>query len=241
MTTLVPGAAASLRPAATAALHDAARPAASTAPPLVTVWCGGGVEVVPTSFVGELIQRLRVEGLPVEVRADHLPMLPRPRRIRRHVGRLETVTGAYPTGDLIIVVSGTLEPDRGLLADLAEPGAPILLVTPLSAAGRAGVRVGPLVTANAACVRCVDLQRTRVDPDWPMNLMNLTRSTGKVTDPVVADWAVSTVVCQVHAWWQSGSADTVGHSLELYAHEFRLRSEVWRRQAGCGCGEAVTA
>lgn len=160
-----------------------------------------------------LIAQLRAEGLGPVGGGDHW-----------HADR----TAAH---DLTVVAADTLECDRALTDTLLRQDRPHLLLRPLPD----GVLVGPLVVPGVTCcTRCTDLVR-RSDPAWPHLLAQLCRTRSRPT-PELLGWAVQTAVLQLRAWFDSGTAETLGATLEVRRGSWSVRQRCWPRHPDCGCG-----
>jgi hypothetical protein len=99
--------------------------------------------------------------------------------------------------------------------------------------------VGPLVLpGTSACLQCVDLTRTDLDPDWPALATQLAHG---VRGPLACDGVLAVAVAaqaaaQVLAVLD-GAAEpaTVGGTLELALPDWRWRRRSWVPHAACGC------
>ncbi|MGC3993214.1 MAG: hypothetical protein QM779_03645 [Propionicimonas sp.] len=154
----------------------------------------------------------------------------------RHVDRLDPVGfAALPSRpdapELVLLATGTAEPDRALTDALFREGRAHLVVRlePDRAV------VGPLVVPGSTpCVRCSDFVRGHLDPAWPHLLAQLCRE-GVEPVPALRTWAASTAAVQVHAWQAGAAADASGASLELTLPDYRLRRRAWPAHPACGC------
>ena len=170
-------------------------------------------------------------------------------RLRRHHPGLEvTLRGPAwvepPPADLTILV-------RPWSVDLARAGrltgtdnAHLAVVV-----GDLGVEVGPLVVpGRTACLRCVALERTRLDPAWPA----LATQLGAAPAPP-PPWAVSRQAAGLavhaalaHLDGRPGgllTGEGITTSVRLSSADLLGVRTPWLRRAECGCGgveEAVT-
>ncbi len=157
-------------------------------------------------------------------------------RLRRAVPSLGHAAGAPP--DLVVLAPGRaaqLEDARRLVPD----GTPHLLT---EVRGTVGV-VGPLVLpGRSACLTCLDLTRTDLDPQWPSvaaQLAGPTRSRTACDGPLavmVAAQAVQQVLLLV-----DGTADpaALGGTLEIALPDWRWRRRSWPQHATCGCARSA--
>jgi hypothetical protein len=160
------------------------------------------------------------------------------RRTGLHVVRAEpaALTGDGPAAaggvpELVILAGESAEPDRTLTDALFRSGRPHLVVRlePDRAV------VGPLVIpGRSPCVRCLDLNRCRLDEAWPHLLAQLCRE-AVAPEPTLLAWAASTATVQVRAVLAGGAPETAGSTLELGLADFRLHSRSWPAHPRCGC------
>lgn len=136
--------------------------------------------------------------------------------------------------DLVVLAP----PEGTSLDDLRErlqPGTPHLVAEVRDAVGV----VGPLVLPGAsACLRCLDLVRTDLDPGWPTMAAQLATParTPSACDGVLAVAVAATAAQQVLALvdgWPRPA--TLGGTLELALPDWRWRRRSWRAHADCGC------
>jgi hypothetical protein len=179
---------------------------------------------------------------------------------RRRARRPRTVTGpaapsvvarkAAPPPDLAVLVGyralaggrGPDLPDR-----LLRAGVPHLAVTAEEAIGV----VGPLVRpGGTACVRCVHLTRSALDPAWPLILAQLGRL---APDPPACDAALAAHVAAQAAGQVLAFLDLApGHppaparsrapaengTLEFVLPSWEWRRRTWPPHPACPCGAA---
>jgi len=153
-------------------------------------------------------------------------------RLRRSTPSMKQASPA--DADLVVLAPG--RPDQ--LDDarrLISPGVPHLLA---EVRGSVGV-VGPLVLpGRSACLRCLDLTRTDLDPQWPSvaaQLASPSRTREACDGPLavmVAAQAAQQVLSLV-----DGTTDpaSVGGTLELALPDWRWRRRTWPIHPACGC------
>lgn len=138
-----------------------------------------------------------------------------------------SIAGAV--GDVTVVATDRLEPDRALTDELLRLDQPHLLLRPLPD----GAVVGPWVTPGAsACTRCLDLVRCE-DPAWPTVLAQLCRLTAR--PPLeAAEWAATLAVVQLRAWQYDRPVETLNATIELDS-DWVTRARHWPAHPACGC------
>ncbi|MGH3268994.1 MAG: TOMM precursor leader peptide-binding protein, partial [Trebonia sp.] len=140
---------------------------------------------------------------------------------------------------------------------LMRTGVPHLAVRAEEAIGV----VGPLVRpGQTACLRCLDLTRTALDPAWPLILAQLAR---RAPDPPACDAALAAAVAaqaaaqslayldRGHAGggptgsehdggagtgWERGGPPAENGTLELVQPGWQWRRRSWPRHPACACG-----
>lgn len=104
--------------------------------------------------------------------------------------------------------------------------------------------VGPLVLpGTSACLHCLDLVRTELDPGWPALAAQLDQRsrTALACDGVLATAVAAQAAFQVLALIEGDSPATVGGTLELELPDWRWRRRTWPQHPGCPCAWAVAA
>jgi hypothetical protein len=101
--------------------------------------------------------------------------------------------------------------------------------------------VGPLVLpARSACLRCIELVRAAIDPDWP-HLMALDEPGlrgAEASHGVLAIAVAAQAALQGLELLEGGSPASVGGSLELEVPGWRWRRRTWPAHPGCDCEAA---
>jgi hypothetical protein len=133
--------------------------------------------------------------------------------------------------ELTVVATGTDEPDRALTDALLRRDRPHLIVRLEPGRGVVGPFVRPGLTA---CVRCLDLARSRQDAAWPRLLAQLCL-TRHDPPPVLLAWTAATACAQVLAALDSAVPDAQGRTVELVAPEHVISVREWAAHPDCGC------
>jgi hypothetical protein len=100
--------------------------------------------------------------------------------------------------------------------------------------------VGPLVVpGRTPCLRCLDLTRTDLDPDWPALSAQLPEREGPAPVVLAAAVAAQAAAQALHALDGAGRPATAGGTLELAPPDWRWRRRTWPVHPDCGCGAAL--
>jgi bacteriocin biosynthesis cyclodehydratase domain-containing protein len=110
-------------------------------------------------------------------------------------------------------------------------------------AGEAIGVVGPLVRpGGTACLRCLDLARTDLDPAWPLILAQLAAGPASppACDAVLAAAVAAQAAAQALAWIDRASAAPAAENgtLELALPGWQWRRRTWRPHPDCPCGSS---
>ena len=147
-----------------------------------------------------------------------------------------------PAPVLTMLATDRLEVDRMFTDALLRADQPHLVVR----AAADGVVVGPLVLPGITpCLRCTDLVRCELDPDWPGLLSQLSRTSGSPAESLLC-WAAGVSVMQLltalsamddptRSWPESAGA-----TLDLGQDGIQRRRR-WARHPSCGCGWTMAA
>lgn len=156
--------------------------------------------------------------------------------VRDQLQRTVPSLGNAPAADADVAVLAPSRPEHldDALARVA-PGTPHLLA---EVRGTVGV-VGPLVLpGRSACLTCLDLTRTDLDPQWPSVAAQLASpSRGfQACDGPLAVMVAAQAVLQVLAL-VDGTTDpaAVGGTLELALPDWRWRRRSWPVHEACEC------
>ena len=151
-------------------------------------------------------------------------------------GGLRPTAGIGGRPDVVV-----LAPVAGLTgADLAAvpPGVPHLLVEVRDTVGT----VGPLVVpGSTACLRCLDLARSDLDPGWPAVAAQLQADPwgDGPSDTALAVAVASQAALQVTALLDGRATPAAaGGTLELALPDWRWRRRSWVPHPDCGCTTA---
>ncbi|MDT7540049.1 MAG: hypothetical protein QOI82_3634 [Actinomycetota bacterium] len=152
-----------------------------------------------------------------------------------------------------LVRSATAQPTVGASDRVALPD--LVVLTPVAGAptpepprllphllgevrGEVGV-VGPLVVpGTSACLRCLDLARTDLDPGWPAIAVQLATNvrTAAPCDGVLAVAVAAQTAMQALAFLDGdGLPSTAGGTLELTLPGWRWRRRSWQLHPDCDC------
>ncbi|WP_458690235.1 TOMM precursor leader peptide-binding protein [Nocardia tengchongensis] len=138
----------------------------------------------------------------------------------------------------LLVLSDTLVPDPGLVADLMRRRIPHLQVRLRDGRGI----VGPLVLpGETGCLRCADLYRTAAEPAWPQLAAQLLGRVGCASPAVVALTAALALreietVSRGHAERPPASLNA---TLEWDPETPHLDRRPWPAHPDCGCGASA--
>jgi bacteriocin biosynthesis cyclodehydratase domain-containing protein len=197
----------------------------------------GIADILTTSGVGRAAISDVIRPAPPTARRPREPGQPAARNPRdpgQPAGRGRPARGArLPVPDLAILV-GYQKPE--LPARLMRARIAHLAVAAEEAIGV----VGPLVRpGQTACLRCLDITRTGLDPAWPLILAQLI---GRVADPPACDAVLAAAVAaqaaaQALAFIDRAAADAPAENgtLELVLPNWQWRRRTWPRHGTCGC------
>ena len=159
-------------------------------------------------------------------------------RLRRNAPSVSAVAGAAP--DVVVLAPSRTE-ELEEARRRVPPGVPYLLA---EVRGAVGV-VGPLVLpGRSACLTCLDLTRTDLDPQWPAvaaQLAGPTRSRPACDGPLAV--MVAAQAAQQVLGLVDGTADpaSIDATLEIALPDWRWRRRSWAQHPACGCAPPVPA
>jgi hypothetical protein len=135
----------------------------------------------------------------------------------------------------LVVLSPSDDVPLDDVAGQVVPGTPHLVAEVRDAVGV----VGPLVLpGSTACLRCLDLTRSDLDPDWPALAAQLAQPvrTGPAGDTVLCAAVAAQAAGQVLTLLDGGASPaTLDGTLELLAQDWRWRRRSWAPHRDCGC------
>ncbi|MGO3328388.1 hypothetical protein [Gordonia sp. (in: high G+C Gram-positive bacteria)] len=137
-------------------------------------------------------------------------------------------------GSGLVVVADQPIPDPAMVADLMASGTPHLSVHLRDGVGV----IGPLVLpGSSTCLRCIDMYRADLDPQWPV-LAALMSGVAGYASPAVLQATVAiacTQIDEVTAAAPCGMPGTVGRTFEFADRPSRLSSHVVAPHTRCMC------
>ena len=132
---------------------------------------------------------------------------------------------------LIVLATGTCEPDRWLTDRITAAGHPTLVVR---ADGERGV-IGPFIQPHRTpCLRCLDLLRSDLDPRWPVLVAQLCRLRASPA-PALVEWLAGEAVAEVGRWRSGELPELAGRTLELSSSRLQRSSLSWSAHPDCIC------
>jgi bacteriocin biosynthesis cyclodehydratase domain-containing protein len=154
-------------------------------------------------------------------------------RAQALAGRLRSVGSARPPA-LVVLTDDSAAQTAAVLVPARTPH---LLARVDEHVGT----VGPLVLpGRSACLRCLDLTRSLLDPGWPAMAAQLEqpRRGTPPCDGVLAVAVASQAALQVLELLEGGTPASVSGTLELEIPGWRWRRRSWPQHPGCPCAGA---
>ena len=141
---------------------------------------------------------------------------------RRRLARVApSATGRLAGADLVVLCRPGPPPEAPHLVAQARDGAGV---------------VGPLVVpGRTPCLRCLDLTRTDLDPDWPALAAQLPGHEPAAPVVLAAAVAAQAAAQALQALDGAASPATAGGTLELVPPDWRWRRRSWPAHPDCGC------
>jgi len=138
-------------------------------------------------------------------------------------------------GDLVVVATDTVQPDRAITEYLAHNYLPYLVVR----AHHDTAVVGPLVDhRDGACLACLDLSMADHDEYWPRALAALA-SHPAFPDSFAARWAGTQAALEA-VWYLRGDGTTLrSGTAEIDARHAGVARRRWQPHPDCSCGFAL--
>jgi hypothetical protein len=132
----------------------------------------------------------------------------------------------------LVVFAPDEEADRASAIKLVGEGVPHLLASVTEATGKVGPFVLP---GETACLHCIDLHRSDLDPAWPGLLaQTVVPGPAPASDVALAGLVASLAVLHVTTYLAGGRPASMGGTLTIsLAGHSRRRS--WSPHGGCGC------
>ncbi|HEY1970087.1 MAG TPA: hypothetical protein VGH89_19185 [Pseudonocardia sp.] len=161
--------------------------------------------------------------------------------VRRAAPNTKLISASRRVNPDLVMLTGTLAPDRARLAELRADGTPTLPVRLIDGLGL----VGPLtLPGRTACLGCVELHSIERDSCWPGSANGLTGIVGtaspatrRASAALAVDQATRWLDALVHPADPPPTLDTV---LELDTARAQLRHRRWSAHPDCPCGAAGT-
>ncbi|WP_372594402.1 thiamine biosynthesis protein ThiF [Actinotalea sp.] len=151
---------------------------------------------------------------------------------------LRTVAPAGRSPDIVVLVEQDVADPIGY-APLLDSGQAHLSVV----IGEAAIRVGPRVLpGRTACLRCLELHHTDVDPAWPTVAAQLAAGGSRVArdeETSLAVMAAATATVQVLAALDGRPVTVDGAALEIALPLGLPVSRRWDPHPRCGCGSQL--
>ena len=136
-----------------------------------------------------------------------------------------------PDRPLIVLATGTCEPDRWLTDRITSAGHPTLVVRADSDRGVIGPFIQPRQTP---CLRCLDLLRSELDPRWPLLVAQLCRLRTRPAAALV-EWLAGEAVAEVGRWRAGELPELAGRTFELSLSRLQRSSVSWAAHPACTC------
>ncbi|SNT33317.1 hypothetical protein [Rhodococcoides kyotonense] len=220
------------------------------------VWYAGTVGMT-ANVTSTLLSELDEAQLLVECADDAAPDTQSRCRTVRIIGRgplgdavqagLETSSivvtkSSRPPRELLQYDEGRWNCDLAVLTDDLVPDpqtvtALVTSVTPhLHVRSREGTGiVGPLVRPGiSSCLRCLDLERSTIDPQWPHVSAHLFGRVGEASRPTVLATA-AIALAQIDAFTRDLPTSLTDTTLEVDLSRNRMTTRHWSRHPRCDC------
>ncbi len=161
------------------------------------------------------------------------------RDLAKSVAPTAAVSTRGPASPDLVVLADERDTDRAETIGLVRDGVPHLVVAVREAAGVVGPFVLP---GSTACLNCLDLHRTDVDPAWPAVLSQAQGAPRSIAcDVGLASMVAGLAVLHVLAWLEGALPPSIDGTLSVALPSGRVRRRSWTPHRGCGCTwESVT-
>lgn len=133
----------------------------------------------------------------------------------------------------LVVIAADDEPDRATAIELVRDGIPHLVVGVRETVGVVGPFVIP---GSTACLHCLDLHRTDLDPGWPALLAQA--NSAACADSVevnLSTLVASLAVLHVLSYLDGGEPPSVNGTLSAGLPDATIRRRSWLPHHQCGC------
>jgi bacteriocin biosynthesis cyclodehydratase domain-containing protein len=133
----------------------------------------------------------------------------------------------------VVVIAADDEPDRAAAIELVRDGIPHLIVGVRETVGVVGPFVIP---GSTACLHCLDLHRTDLDPGWPGLLAQASAAgTADSVEVNLATLVASLAVLHVLSYLDGGEPPSVNGTLSAGLPDATIRRRSWLPHQQCGC------
>jgi bacteriocin biosynthesis cyclodehydratase domain-containing protein len=159
----------------------------------------------------------------------------------RFYGARRVLAGAAPSTRVLsrigsrpdlVVLAPEEEADRASVIRLVSEGVPHLLASVSEAAGTVGPFVVP---GETACLHCIDLHRSDLDPAWPALLaQTVVPGPAPASDVALAGVVASLAVLHVTTFLTGDRPSSMGGTLTI-GLDGSMRRRTWPPHPGCGC------
>jgi bacteriocin biosynthesis cyclodehydratase domain-containing protein len=137
--------------------------------------------------------------------------------------------------DIVVLAGSAIEADRVAASRLTAAGISHLIVR----AGFGRAVLGPFVLPGVtSCLRCLDLNRRRGDPAWPLVAFQLAQCDAP-TDRLLIGWLAALTAIEVATWRSGRLPDTSSATLTYDRAEAADTRRAWPVHPRCDCRAAA--
>ncbi|WP_072806734.1 hypothetical protein [Rhodococcoides yunnanense] len=155
---------------------------------------------------------------------------------------LELRHSNYPPVELLRHNEGHWQSDLTVLSDDLVPDPLVVTALVMTKTPHLQVRlregkgiVGPLVIpGESSCLRCLELERCTMDPQWPHVSAQLLGRVGEADRPTVLATA-AVVLAQIEGFVHRRATQLTDSTLEIDLDRHRMDTRRWARHALCDC------
>ncbi|WP_037160964.1 hypothetical protein [Rhodococcoides fascians] len=151
--------------------------------------------------------------------------------VRRSSSGAGKVAGSAITAGDVAVLTDDLAPDPHLVTELVRARTPHVQVRLRDGTGVVGPFVIPGTTS---CLRCADLTRGGLDPQWPHISAQLLGSVGHADKPTVLA-AAAVVLGQIHQFVRDRRPSLIDTTVEIDLRSHVIERRRWTRHPHCDC------